>query len=108
MADKKTVSSVSTKQMYTTGTGAKQFGSEKDIEKHEMIAFNKFLKNPTFKNLEVLERLEGASSAAIAKKFRDKFGNKSDMAKFFDKIEAQHKTAAEAQKAKSLLRKMTR
>ena len=102
MADKKTVSSVSTKQMYTTGTGAKQFGTEEDIKKHQNIAFKKFLKNPTFKNLEVLERLSAAEIAALAK------GMNLSKDDIFKKIEAQNITAAKKSRAKSLLRKMTK
>ncbi len=101
MADKKTVSSVSTKQMYTTGTGAKQFGSEKNILKHQKIAFSKFLKNPTFKNLEILERLTAAEMAALAKEM-----NLPETDNFFTKIEAQNMTAAKKARAKSLFRRM--
>ena len=108
MAKKKTVSSVSTKQMYTTGSGAKQYGSEADIKKHEEIAFQKFIKNPTLLNLEILERMGAARNSSISKRFKDRFGNDDDMAKFFDKLESRNISAAKKQRAKSLFRKMAK
>ena len=101
MADKKTVSSVSTKQMYTTGTGARQFGSREDITKHQKAVFKKFLENPTFKNLELLERLNAAEMAAVSRKMK-----LPENKEFFTKLEAKNMTVAKKARAKSLFRKM--
>jgi len=103
MTDKKTVSSVSTKQMYTTGTGAKQFGSKEDITKQQKAVFEKFLKNPTLKNLELLERLTAAEMAAASRTME-----LPENKEFFSKLEKQNMTAAKKAKARSLFRRMTK
>lgn len=103
MADKKTVSSVSTKQMYTTGTGAKQYGSREDITKQQKAVFEKFLKNPTAKNLELLERLTAAEMAAASRTMKlpkDK--------EYFNKLEAANMTAAKMARAKSLFKRFAK
>lgn len=105
MAEKKTVSSVSTKKMYITSTGARQYGSSADARKHEEIAFKKFLKNPTPKMLEILERMRAAASGAKAKEIRDESGKDSKFAELYDDMEKIGKSAAESEELKKLKKK---
>jgi hypothetical protein len=106
MAEKKTV------KTYITSTGARQSGSSKDARKHEQIAFKNFLKNPTPKTLEILERIRAAASGAKAKEIRDESGKDSKFAELYDDMEKISKSAADSdelkrlkKKAKSLLRR---
>ena len=100
MAKKKAV------KTYTTSTGAQQYGSSEDIEKQADIAFEKFLKNPTPKALEILERLNAASSGARAKEARDRGGNFGEKrAKLYDKMEKASKSAANSDELKRLKKK---
>ena len=100
MAKKKAV------KTYTTSTGAQQYGSSEDIEKHADIAFEKFLKDPTPKALEILERLNAASSGARAKEARDRGGNFGEKsAKLYDKLEKASKSAADSNELKKLKKK---
>mgnify|MGYP003114186234 CR=1 FL=1 len=100
MAKKKAV------KTYTTSTGAQQYGSSEDIEKHADIAFKNFLKNRTPKELEILERLNAASSGARAKEARDRGGNFGEKsAKLYDKLEKASKSAADSDELKRLKKK---
>jgi hypothetical protein len=96
MAEKKTV------KMYTTKAGAQQYGSEEDAKKHAKRAFRAFLKNPTQKNLRLVEQFDAAKYAAIAKETREKFGK--DSGHIYDAIEKSNLTAAQQTKARSLLK----
>ena len=96
MAEKKTL------KMYTTGAGAKQYGSKEDIRKHADKAFRRFLANPTDKTLSELNKFDAADYAAVAKEFRDKYGERAgDLDDFFEKRKV--KASIEA-KVRSLLK----
>ena len=108
MAEKKTVSSISTKKMYTTSTGARQFGSAEDARKHAEKVFLRFIRNPNRKNYELLERMDAAKNAALAKKLRDIFGKGNTMADFFDRMEERNLSEAQKKKAQSLFKRMSK
>ena len=65
---------------YKTSTGATQFGTKKDIQNQLESAFNRFRKNPTYKNLALLESLGAMEMAAVSKLF--------DGWELMDKLEA--------------------
>lgn len=96
MAEKKTL------KMYTTGAGAKQYGSKKDIRKHAEKAFRRFLAKPTNKTLAELRKFDAAEYAAIAKDFREKYGESA--AALDDKGEKRSVRKAKESKALSLLK----
>ena len=90
---------------YKTATGAQQYGSQEDFLKHANLAFQRFLDNPTIKNLQIVERLEAGFDAATAKKFKDKYGkNSSSFIKFKNKMEKNSLTQAQKTRARSLLK----
>ena len=96
MAEQKTL------KMYTTGAGAKQYGSKKDVRKHADKAFNRFLANPTDETLAELKRFDAAEYAVYANEFRKKYGDSS--AALDDFFEKRAMTKAQKAKVRSLLK----
>ena len=88
-------------KMQTTKAGAKQFGSIENARKHAKKAFNAFLKNPTDKNLTILEKLDAAQMAALSKETRKIRGN--NRSNIYDFLEKSALSNARKAKARSLL-----
>lgn len=96
MAEKKTL------KMYTTGAGAKQYGSKEDVRKHAKKAFIRFLANPSDETLTDLKRFDAAEYAVYAKQLREQFGD--DAARLDDFFEKKAMTKAQQAKVRSLLK----
>ena len=98
MAERKTV------KTYITSTGAQQYGSAEDARRHSMKVLRRFIKNPNAKNYTLLQRMNAAENAAVAKKFRSILGNDNAMSDLYDDMEKSNLSEKQKKTIKSYLR----
>ena len=96
-------------KMYTTASGAKQYGTAEQWEKLSRKVFRNYLKNINSENFQRNSRVRAADHAAFANYLRKMHGKDGeDSAKVFDRLEKNRLNSAEKEKMRSLIKRSPR
>ena len=93
-------------KMYTTASGAKQYGTAEQWEKLSRKVYRNFIKNINSENYQKQSKARAGDHAAFANFLRNEYGNDGEKsAKVFDRLEQNRLNAAEKEKIRSLIKR---